>query len=395
MLCGKERCPIIIKHEAHQRTQHLMDSTEIEGSSPPGVFVGRFGYPKVSVGPLVPPIHGDTEIYDLPEAWANKTIDEIAEFRFSLVRGKHAVNVHDVESPDPIIQLTREFALAKNVVESNVEFTSKPRVSIPLGDEVQPFGPSARLKELEASSNIHFEKNINRAYSDTDLKAAPAIVELHERDVPVSRIQKAFSVGAFGLEKNRTFVPTRWSITAVDSSLGENLMKETRQADLLDRFLVFEHDKIDNRWIIIMMPRPWSYELIEAWYPGTIWNPEGKEIEMLGDSESFRGRTKYADIGGCYYAARLAANEYLTQTGKQAAVSILREAHPGYIMPVGVWLVRESVREALRKQPSEFGSLNECLLRVSGKFEIPLQKWLRHSSVIREALYQRRLTEYA
>ena len=33
----------------------------LSGATPPSVFVGRYGYPKkVKVGPMIPPVHGNT-----------------------------------------------------------------------------------------------------------------------------------------------------------------------------------------------------------------------------------------------------------------------------------------------------------------------------------------------
>ena len=46
-----------VKYQAFAQTLPLLDGVELEGSAPPGVFVGRFGYPKVSIGPLVSPLH--------------------------------------------------------------------------------------------------------------------------------------------------------------------------------------------------------------------------------------------------------------------------------------------------------------------------------------------------
>ena len=94
-LCGKDRCPILVKFYAKQKTVPMLDSTSMEGSSPPSVFVGRFGYPKVYIGPMIPPIIGDTSIMDMPEQWAGLSIDEIVKFRFQLVRGKYLTNVND------------------------------------------------------------------------------------------------------------------------------------------------------------------------------------------------------------------------------------------------------------------------------------------------------------
>ena len=50
-----------------------------------------------------------------------------------------------------------------------------------------------------------------------------------------------------------------------------------------------------------MIPAQWSYESMEAWYPGTVWNPAGTNISIFSDWEGNNGRTTYAAIGGCYY----------------------------------------------------------------------------------------------
>ncbi|MDH5685899.1 MAG: hypothetical protein OEY73_05145, partial [Hadesarchaea archaeon] len=67
MLCGKLRCPIVAKAQSLAKSSLKITSPHIQGSTPPGVFVGRIGYPKVYIGPMVPPYRGDTEILDTPE----------------------------------------------------------------------------------------------------------------------------------------------------------------------------------------------------------------------------------------------------------------------------------------------------------------------------------------
>jgi hypothetical protein len=393
MLCGKERCPILVKFYARQKSAPLIDSFELEGSSPPSLFVGRFNYPKVYVGPLIPPTHGDTSLMDLPEQWTGKSIEEIVEFRSQLVRGKYRVDVYDVENRSRIVQYTRELVLAKESVESEAVFTKKPIGRISLSDEVQPFGPSAPIEKFDISS-YKTDQKIEKAFYDIDLKAKDAVLNLYEKETPVSKIQRAFSAGIFGLEKNRRFVPTRWSITAVDSTISNTLMENTRQYPMINEYRVYELTQLGNHWIILMLPREWCYELIEAWYPQTIWNPEGKEVVMFSDSEGFGGRTKYAAIGGCYYAARLAINEKLNEECRQAGVVILREAHADYIMPLGVWVVREGVRNTLRSEPQKFATLKEAFGCISTKLEIPISDWIKYSTVLKNIMYQRRLVDF-
>jgi len=391
MLCGKERCPILVRFYASMKTKKVIDSLTIDGSSPPGVFVGRIGYPCVSVGPLVPPLHGDTTLLDTPELWLGKSIDEIVDFRSTLVRGKHRVNVTDID--EKIAEKTRSLALSINPADVEAEFMKKPAGRLVLDDEVQPYGPSAELKKMNIGS-IKFDHKIEKAYYDTDLKAKDAVLELYKKGAFVSRIQKAFSVAAFGIKKRRRFVPTRWSITAVDSMIGKELREKVKTYPLINEYRIYESWELDNRFIVLMMPLSWRYELVEAWYPNTVWNPLGKKIVIFSSSEGYYGRKTYAEIGGCYYAARLATTEFLSRERRQAGIVILREAHPGYIMPVGVWNVRENVRNAFRNPPKKFETLKESLTHISSKLDIKIKRWVNNSRILKDITCQRRIEDY-
>ncbi|MGB9714296.1 MAG: Nre family DNA repair protein [Candidatus Bathyarchaeales archaeon] len=392
-LCGKTRCPIIVKANLFLKSAPLMQSEDIAGASPPSVFVGRIGYPYVYAGPLVPPVQEDTSLYDLPEYWFGKPIDEIVGFRSMLIRGKHRVQVQKFEEAGKIIEKTRELALAVNPVDVELILKKKPRGFLLLDDEVQPFGPSAPIRDLRVG-NTRWDHQIEKAYGDTDLKAAEAVLELYSKGVLVTKIQRAFSVGAFGLEKNRRLVPTRWSITAVDSTLSKALMEKVKTFPEISEFRVYESRYLDNIFEVLMIPAKWSYEAIEAWYPGTVWNPSGRTAVMFSDWEGYEGRTTYAEIGGCYYAARLAVCEHLIKEQRQATVIVLREAHPGYIMPVGVWQVRENVRNAMRQKPFTFKTLDEALNFVASRFQIPIQRWIMRGVLLKNVLFQKKITDF-
>lgn len=392
-LCGKKRCPIIVKVNYFLKSVPLMGTENIVGASPPSVFVGRIGYPYVYAGPLVPPVREDTSLYDLPEFWFGKTIDEIVGFRSMLVRGKYRVHVREFEKAGKIIEKTRELALAVKPVDVELLLKKKPRGSIILDDEVQPFGPSALIKDLKVG-NPRWDHHIENAYEDTDLKAVGAVLELYRKGVLVTKIQRAFSIGAFGLKKNRRLVPTRWSITAVDSIISKELIEKVKTFSEIGEYRVYESRYLDNVFEVLMIPNAWSYEAIEAWYPGTVWNPHGRSIVMYSDWEDYDGRTTYAEIGGCYYAARLAVCEQLVREKRQATVIVLREAHPGYIMPVGVWQVRENVRNAMRQKPFTFSSLEEALEWIAGRFQISLRRWIMNSELLKNLLFQKKITDF-
>jgi hypothetical protein len=392
-LCGKTRCPIMVKVNCHLKSLSLMNSEDIAGTSPPSVFIGRIGYPTVYAGPVVPPVEEDTSVYDLPEFWFGKSIDEIVSFRSMLIRGKHRVHVQKFDEAGKIIAKTKELALAVNPVDVELILRNKPRGSIFLDDEVQPFGPSAQIRDLNVG-NTRWDRHVEKAYGDTDLKAVEAVTELYHKGVMVTKIQRALSVGAFGIEKNRRMVPTRWSITAVDDILSKDLMEKVRQYPETGEYRIYESRYLDNVFEVLMIPAFWSYEAIEAWYPGTVWNPNGRWAVMFGDYEGHEGRTTYAKMGGCYYSARLAVCEQLVKERRQATVIVLREARPGYIMPVGVWQVRENVRNAMRQAPYKFDTLELALKWIGTKFQIPMRQWISKSELIKSALFQKRITDY-
>jgi hypothetical protein len=203
MLCGKARCPILVKAEALVKVKGVLDREQIAGSTPPAAFVGRIGYPKVYVGPLLPNFYGDTVLLDTPEWWLGKGIEEIVNFRYSLVRGKSRLDVKVASTGHRLLDTLQELAMSVRSVDA------EPTKMLILSDIAQPFGPSAPLRSFKASDSS-VDRRIEKAYYDRDLKAAEAVVELYKSGVLVTRIQRAFSLGMFGEGKRRRLVPTRW-----------------------------------------------------------------------------------------------------------------------------------------------------------------------------------------
>jgi len=394
MLCGKLRCPIIAKVKSMVKSSSSILSERIEGSTPPGAFVGRTGYPKIYIGPMLPPYFGNNEILDTPELWIGKSIDEIIEYRLSLIRGKIRMHISDASKGNRLLDLLQEISMSTSPVDSEAEFNKRPIGTIYLSDETQPFGPSSSLKSFKTFNNVSVDRRIEKAYYDRDMKASEAIVKLYNDGVLVSKIQRAFSVGMLGIGNKRKLVPTRWSITAVDDLISLWLIKEIKQYDSLDNYEVYLFRNLDNIFLAILMPDKWGFEWIEAWFPGTVWNVGGKNPAIMGDYESYLGRSTYASVGGCYYSARLAVVEKLKKMRKQAKALVLREIHPGYILPVGVWNVRESIRKALKEKPKKFDSLQSALNFAFKVLTVPINKWIENSVVLKEALFQKKITDF-
>lgn len=392
MLCGGLICPLLLKLNVASKYRGLLDSNLIEGSSPPSVFVGRAGYPKVYVGPMIPPLKGNTAILDEPERWMGRSIEEIMDFRYALVRGKSRVNVLKVQE-NRFISSLQELAMACEPVDTEAHFKRRPSAVMVLSEFSPPFGPSAPLLDFK-TGNVKSDFRVEKAFNDPDLKASEAVWRLYLDGVPVTKIQRCLSVGMLGVRPDRKLVPTRWSITAVDDAVSKKLINQIKSFPTIDEYRVHYFKYLDNRYVVLLSPSGWEFEWIEAWFPGTTWNMSGSQAELMGDYEGYWGRTTYAEVGGCYYSARLAVAEALVKERRQASILALREIHPGYTLPVGVWNVRESLRATMNTKPEVFDNHLDAVRYAMSKLTIPLERWMQASKLLKNLRGRVRLERF-
>lgn len=357
---------------------------ELDGSTPPSVFIGSWNYPKIFAGPMIAPQHGDTGIMDRPESWIpeKKSQEEIIRYRLNLIRGKREVKVTDLGGR--FSEMLRDISLSNSSIESEAQFIKAPK-GMSFSDEHTPFGPSAPLERFEIG-NARWDPDLEKVYFDGDLKAADAVEDLHQRGLPFSSIQKAFSVGAMGTKKRRRLVPTRWSITACDSTLGNRLLQKVRDYDPIDCCQVREFASLNNYYAVLLLPTLWQYEWMEAFL-----RIMGNEELLFSDFETNGGKRGYSRVGGCYYSCKMAVLEALARERSQAGAIILREAYTGYV-PLGVFNVRENVRNAMHQKPLEFEDMKAALGYVSTKLELPVKRFICQSDLLREELKSRQTT---
>ncbi|MHA2396255.1 MAG: hypothetical protein ACXAC0_06080, partial [Candidatus Thorarchaeota archaeon] len=171
-LCGIKPCPILMRAKAQAQIDDAFTGMDLTGASPPSVFVGESGYPKVLAGPLVPPLRSDEAMYmERPDHWLTKTIDEILSLRFSLVRTKKYIPVTAASDPTRDLVETQTLALSESPLVSEATLLKRPQFTSVFSDVTLPIGPSAPLRTFKIEDNPKVPKVINRVVSDTDLKA--------------------------------------------------------------------------------------------------------------------------------------------------------------------------------------------------------------------------------
>ena len=358
-------------HENLSKYGNLFSSDSISGSSPPSVFVGSYNYPKVFVGPMVPPVHGDTSLLDSPERWTGKSLEEIVNFRLNLIRGIQKISIEQTEGR--YIENLQEITMSSKPADSDLQFTKTTSTSVSLDGESAPFGPIGEIKSAKFYATSA-TKSIEKIFYDKDLKAQDAVLHLYNSGIDISKIQKCFSIGMLG--QKRKLVPTKWSITATDDIISESLTEEILDYPLIDSHKVFTYEHLGNLFSVVLFPHRWIYEMIESWYSNGV-------LGFGSDFEDARGINHPPAIAGAYFAAKLGVTEYLVKNKIQSGVIILREIRPEYAIPVGVWQVREGIRSAMRQTPLIGETFDDALNLASKKMSISKPEWLSKGNILK------------
>jgi len=365
----------------------VISGDSVFGASPPALFVGSYGYPRVSAGPLIPPLAKESEASFLeePSAWANMRIEDIISMRSRMVRANTNLHIKDARSKEnPLLLKAQELALSRKPVDTEAWFFKAPKQELKFDAVLTPMGPSGLVKNFELAENPTVPRKVDYLVYDTDALAKDAVTELLKSNVSTEHITRLFSIGLLG--KERKIVPTRWSITAVDDTAGKELADRIRDFPLVSDIQLFSGTHFGDRFEVLILPRAYSFELIEIWLPKAIWSGETSWIGE--DSEGHSGKKGYSPLAGGYYAARLAALEYLTEVRKQASVFVLREITPDYWAPLGVWVVREGMRSALRNPPTNFESLDAAILDLASRINTPKAEWIQKATMLSDFCFQ-------
>ena len=184
----------------------------------------------------------------------------------------------------------------------------------------------------------------------------------------------------------RKLVPTKWSITATDDTISKSIVNEILENNLIDTCKVFSYKQLGNIFSVILFPHRWIFEMVEAWYSnGT--------IGFGSDNEDARGINHPPHIAGAYFAAKLAVSEYLLKNRIQAGVLIFREIRPEYAIPVGVWQVRQGIREAMKQKPRIITKFNDALEIAATKTSVSKKEWIKNGNIT-NIMRQKTLSDY-
>src|SRR3989344_5663404 len=295
-----------------------------------------------------------------PEVWYEKkfSIYDILSRRGQLIYGKFKVNTKKTYS-GKFLNIMQELSLAYKSVSTEFFLKKPPAKSL----EISRFSPiianPAPLDHARLQENPKVKPKVDYIVSDTQVKAADAIRELYKSQIAISNINKILSTGLLGQQTRRRLVPTRWSITAVDDTISKNFLENIRHYEEINEILLFNEEYNGNHF------------------------------------EIFHGRKYYANnVVGAYYANRVAVCEYLEKIKKQATAIFFREVRPDYYAPLGVGILRECTRDAFRKTPERFATIDQALQQAQIRLKLPIKVFREKSILLKEYGKQKKLTQW-
>ncbi|MFA5105538.1 MAG: hypothetical protein WC506_01120 [Candidatus Micrarchaeia archaeon] len=370
---GRVFCPhsssLFVKAEVETKL-----SENMAGPSPPNMFIGTYGYPNISAGPMI----SIGASVDDPAKMYGMEYQEIIRQRSNMVIGRQAQSIF---SRTRKLGELQDAIMSTKDVDMEAVFREKPRLSLSMDNILQPMGPTAALKDFSVIGNPAVPRVVDQIRNDNIL-AVDALSELTGKGFDSHYLTKLLSAGILGRREQKKMVPTRWAITATDDMVGKQMLEKVRLLPQAEEFMVFSTEYLFNHFEVIVLPGAFEFEQFEAWM-----GADPKYASISEEYEGFEGRTAYAFTqGGGYYACRFGVAWGLLNALKmQGRVTVIREILPDYTIPVGVWEVRENARHAMMKKPFRFDNLKAALDNAFTRLKVPRLRYLEKTRILRQS----------
>lgn len=370
---GRVFCPhsssLFVKAEVDQKL-----SENIAGPSPPNLFIGTYGYPFISAGPMI----SIGASVDDPAKMYGMEYKEIIRQRSNMVIGRQTHSIF--ESSRKLGEL-QDAVMSVKDVDMEAAFREKPRLSLSMDNILQPMGPTATLKDFSVIGNPAVPRVVDQIRED-NIRAVDALSELTDKGFDSHYLTKILSAGILGRRERKKMVPTRWAITATDDMVGKQMIEKAKLLPQAEEFMVFSTEYLFNHFEVIILPGAFEFEQFEAWI-----GSDPKYASVSEEYEGFEGRTAYASTqGGGYYAGRFGvAWGMINVLKKQGRAVVIREILPDYTIPVGVWEVRENARHAMMQKPFRAETLKAALDNAFTRLKVPRIRYLEKTRILRQS----------
>lgn len=336
-------------------------------------------YPSLFIGPGV---FYDKEkvLENTPKKWILKEKREIENIRKkqSFFYKEHLKN--DAQNPEKNISQIQELTKSYKDTELEVDIIDKKTI---LREKITGINNSAQiLEKIKITENIKVLKPVDKVTNDFHQKAKEGILEFYRKTKDIYKLEQLLSMGLLGLKKNRLFMPTRWSITCIDDTLGKDFFEKIKTNKIIDTYKMKKYQFYDNIFYVFYLPFSWGFEMIEF-----------KDNNIIAqDYELNETKKDYAyNVTGAYYSARLPILEEMKEKDFCARILVLRDIKKEYSSK-GVWVIRESIIKAIKEKEIIFNNVEEVITFIKNELKI---SWiLEKSEILKQIKFQKRIFDF-
>jgi DNA repair protein NreA len=350
--------------------------------SKPFNLVYDYNYPNLLVGPGFYSNYYSAK-QSTPKEWIkNKNLSNICNFRQKQEFTLKKYNKNDTKKGNKYLEEIQLLTQSIKTTEIEIDFYKKINI---IKDNISGINNfSYKLEKFKIYNNITVPRNIDKIVNDCDLKAKDGVISLYSKTKDIYKTQQLLSIGLLGVKKDRTLVPTRWAITSCDDINSKYLISEKiKYYSKIDCFKIFNYSIYKNQFVILFIPDNWGFEVIEK---------QGDNYNI--DYELNNPKKKYARfVCGGYYSTRLEITNYLEHIKKQAKIIIFRYIEKDY-NSIGVWVIREAIKESLLQKPIIFNNLEDSLNYIQSNFKKVNIEFIKKSNIIKELKIQRKITSF-
>ncbi len=135
--------------------------------------------------------------------------------------------LNEIIQKNKFLDIAKEIAIASKPVD--IEIKPKKEISVDRKKDkiTMPSALGAPLEKARITSNVSVHQKVDKVMND-EIKSSEALKMLYKFNFNEYTLSKILSVGVLGLKKDKRLVPTRWSITATDDTLGKNLIENIK-----------------------------------------------------------------------------------------------------------------------------------------------------------------------
>ena len=148
------------------------------------------------------------------------------------------------------MERTRLSVISLNELNIDLKVSSVNMPKIDVNDFYQ-HGIKTKLEKFKINDNFKIDSKIEKIYYDKDMKAQEGIKFLYDSKIDENKISKILSVGAMGVK--RKLVPTKWSITAVDDSLGKEEIEKIKTFKKGENYRIQTGQFFGNRFTLFTL----------------------------------------------------------------------------------------------------------------------------------------------